>query len=404
VSNALISEFCLDPKLVYLNHASFGAPTAALLDAAQAVRRELERDTAVGLWDGLVSALGDVAEELRPWLGLTGGDLTLVPNSTEANNALAWSLAPGAGRAVALFDAEYESVIRCWQVRAAERGGRVDVLPLPLPTSRSGILEALGRLGAEVETLVVSAVTSTAAVAMPLREISDLCRRRGIRLIVDAAHLVGHAGGVGSGVPGGVDRGAEGAASCAEARLVGGVPGGVDAAAVFGSLHKWLPSPRASGFLWVADDLADAVRPGIVAVLWDAETLTERFSWWGTWDPAACLTVGAGLRAVREWERAGLIAAARTLADHLSEALTDLGLVPTGEPSLVSPRLRAFLLPRGLPAASLGQALRGAGIRAWTGQSPQGTGILRFSTNIYNDPADATRLAAAVQDWMASAS
>ncbi|MCL2786935.1 MAG: aminotransferase class V-fold PLP-dependent enzyme [Micrococcales bacterium] len=364
MSNSLLDLFPLDATIAYLNHASFGAPATEMLSAAEAIRAGIERDTALGLDAGLLDSLRPVAEAIRPRLALSGGELAVVENSTEANNALARSWDLEAGCSVAMFDSEYSSVIRCWQVHAARQGARLHLLPLRLPTTREAILNAVSSLDPTVKVFLTSAISSTGAIAMPLPEISDICRRKGIDLIVDAAHVVGHM----------------------DSALDSVAP-----AAAFGSLHKWLPIPRSAGFLWVRDDLADAVKPPIVGITWDAPTLLERFSWPGTWNPTARLTVPGGFQLLDAFAREGHIAAAEALAERLSGALLAIGLIPTVEPSLAPPRLRSFLVP-GITPQTLRDTLTAANVRAWTGPDPTGACVLRFSTNVYNTDDDATRL------------
>ncbi|MDR2453560.1 MAG: aminotransferase class V-fold PLP-dependent enzyme [Bifidobacteriaceae bacterium] len=375
MGNDLLGLFPLDPGIAYLNHASYGAPLRRLLAAANSTREATERDTALRLGRGLVAALHRVAGSIQQRLATQGGQLAVVPNATAANNALAASLELGPGRSVALFDSEYSSVIRCWQAHAARRGAALRVLPLELPATRAQILDALDSLDDAVGAFVASAVSSTAAVAMPLAEISGICQERGIRLVVDAAHMLGHM----------------------DQALAGCAP-----SAVFGSLHKWLPSPRPAGFLWVADGLADQVKPAAVSLTWDEPGFLERFSWWGTWDPAACLTVPEGFEALDLWRQEGRVTQAEDLAEAMSRSLAEAGLKPTTEPALAAKRLRAFLAPR-LSPDLLRSAVDAAGVRAWVGQEPRGATVLRLSTNVYNDQRDSARLVATVAQALGEA-
>jgi len=368
MSTDLINLFPLDSAIAYLNHASYGVPTIESLTLAETIRTKLEHDTALSLGHGLVESLQRIADVIQQYLALPNGQTAAVPNATEANNALASSLHLPGGGSVALFDSEYSSVIRCWQTCADSQNVNVTVLPMMLPAKREDILETIAALDSSVRVLVCSAISSTAAIAMPLPEISTLCQEKEVRLIVDAAHMLGHM----------------------DTLLVGAAPD-----AVFGSLHKWLPIPRSSGFLWVRDELAGKIKPATVSLTWDALTLVERFSWWGTWDPASCLTVPYGFDAIEVWKRSGRIAAAEDLASSLSDELVSIGLVPTTEPSLTPSRLRAFLVP-GITSDVLKTGVYKAGIRAWIGNSPTGACILRISTNVYNDEADTKRLIAAV--------
>jgi isopenicillin-N epimerase len=367
--NSLTGEFLLEPGLTYLNHASFGCPTVVGLDRAEAQRRRIELDTAVALGPQLVVELTRQADAVAATIGADSGSVALVENTTAAAGALWASLPWSADTRVFALDVEYESVIRGLEVACARVGAMLYVAHLPLPATEEAVLAALAAARPVPTVVVMSAVTSSTAVAMPLRAVARWCAVNGAQLLIDAAHVVGH-------VP--VD------------------VANLGAAAVFGSLHKWLPVPRSIGFLWLSPELRDVVRPAEVSLRWDSEDVVERFGWRGTWDPASALGVEAALAELAAWDRAGELTRAREVADHILGALRDLGLRPTADEGLAPPRLRGFLVP-GVELADLRSSLDACKARAWTGRSADEVTILRVSTHVYNDTADAVPLVAALR-------
>ncbi len=362
------SAFGLDLGLTYLNHASFGAPSRAALLRATAEREAIERDTASALGPALDERLREQAGRLAGRLGSEPGSVALVGNATEANAALATSMHLAPGDHVLLLDVEYPSVLRAWQVACERAGAVLDVVPLPLPVTTERVLAAVEGAHPATRVMVLSAITSATAAALPVRAVAGLCRARGTTLVVDAAHVVGH-------VPLDV--------------------AGLGADAVFGSLHKWLPAPRPVGFLWLADHLRDRVRPAAVSLTWDSDDLVTRFGWRGTWDPAPALGLADAITEHDGWRRDGLVRGAEDLADVLAEGLSARGLRPTAEGDLLPPRLRAFLAD-GVDLTCLRAALDDAAVRAWSGTAADGTTVLRVSTHVYNDPADLRPLLAAL--------
>lgn len=361
-------DFELDPGLTHLNHASFGVPTREALSRAESRRRAIERDTAAALGPELVDGLREQAACLEQEIGAGPGSAALTAGSTEANAALATSLPLASGDHVLLLDVEYPSVIRAWEVACERAGATLDVVALPLPATVDGVLSTVGATHPATTVVVLSAITSSTAAALPVREVGALCRDRGAVLVVDAAHVVGHV--------------------ALDVSTLG-------ADALFGSVHKWLPVPRPVGVLWLAPHLRTVVRPAAVSLTWDSDELVERFAWRGTWDPAPALGLSAALDEHHRWRHAGWLDEAAQVADHLDGGLTALGLRPTAAGDLRPPRLRAFLA-RGLDLGALRRALDGAAVRAWTGSAPDGTAVLRVATHIYHEPVDLEPLAAAV--------
>jgi isopenicillin-N epimerase len=269
-----------------------------------------------------------------------------------------------------LLDSEYPSVIRAWQVATAASGGTVQLVSIPLPVaSVADVLAALdAQVAGEFDVLVVSLIASSTALLLPVRRIAAWAATRGASTVVDAARGAGH-----------VDLGVE----------------ELDAGIVFGTLHKWLPVPRAVGFLWVSDRWRDMIRPAAVALRWD-DSLFQRFAWRGTWDPASAPCLADALAQWRQWQDDGAHARAGRLADRAAQRLTARGFVPTGPPQLLAPRLRSFIAP-GLSTDELSAALDDAAVRAWVGTAASGETLLRIATNVYTTDEHIDRLADAVR-------
>ncbi|MBD8060328.1 aminotransferase class V-fold PLP-dependent enzyme [Cellulomonas sp. JH27-2] len=364
------SRFLLDRAVSHLNHASYGAPTRALMAYADELRADLELDTATALGAGLAPRLAHVAGRVREELGLSGGEIAMTSNATESSNALAASWPLRAGERVVLASTEYSSVVEAWRVACARAGARVDVVDVPVPTSQAALLEVLGAAMPGARVLVVSAISSPTAMRAPVADIVDLARAHGVDVVVDAAHVVGH------------DRfdGLEGAA------------------AVFGTLHKWLSGPRPSGFVWVSDEARVDAYPALVALRRESPDLVERFSWRGTWDPAPMLAVPAALDELERWRRSGVIARAEALAERLGDHAAHVGLQPAVEPDLLAPRLRAFVVP-GATRERVDAALEAAGVRAWVGEH-DGITLVRAAVHVYSDEDDLVRFVTALAPFV----
>lgn len=367
--SARADEFPFDAEIALLNHASFGIPTKRMLDLAERTRRRIERDAAGFLADSLLDELRTQATAAANFLAAPPDGLALTLNVTEASAAVATSWCHRAGIRVAMLDTEYPSVIRGWQVAADRAGGSVQLLRLELPVSSPDeVVRAFDeQISGRIDLVVLSLITSSTALLLPVRRIAEWAAGRGAVTVVDAAHAAGHI----------------------ELDVTQfGVP------IVFGALHKWLPVPRSLGFLYAATEFRDTLRPAGVAIGWD-DGFLERFAWRGTWDPAPALCLSAALDEEREWRAAGLLESAERMADHLAGQLQDCGLQPTGADAMLPPRLRAFLVPD--PSVErLRNKLAHARVRAWAGAAPSGHTLLRASTHVFTTEEHVRRLVEAV--------
>jgi hypothetical protein len=99
--------------------------------------------------------------------------------------------------------------------------------------------------GDRVAILQFSAITSSAALQLPVERPAAWGHERDVVVLVDAAHVPGHTG-IGSWQ-------------------------GVDAA--FGTVHKWLPVSRSDGILWASPSLAGAVHPAETSLTFNDPSL-----------------------------------------------------------------------------------------------------------------------------------
>jgi isopenicillin-N epimerase len=359
-------NFGFNPDLTMLNHASYGFPTRALSARAAAIRQRIELDPNVTLGQELQNQLTDVRVLLADWLGLDRDFVAITTNATEAAAAVTSSLLLQSGQTVVTLDTEYASVHRGWERRCDQVGARLitGVLGLPVRTPEQ-VLATLDALPVtDVVIVQVSAITSSTAIKLPIPQIAAWAHAHKAVLVVDAAHSPGH-------------------------QLLSELAG---ADVIFADLHKWVPVPRAVGFLWANGDLVNQIRPAQTTLASDAATLADRFGWPGTFDPASRLVLPAALDQCDAWARTDAYLMCAALTDLATTALESAGAIPTALWPLQPSRMRAFLLP-GVPLDVLREALDAHRVRAWTGTHHDGTTLLRVALHVYNDEGDIARLA-----------
>lgn len=358
-----VAEFPISPELVMLNHASFGVMTSEIMRLAEQTRAELEADSlALVDVEALVPRLQRAAGRAATQLGLVTGSFALTQNATAGAAAIMRSLRVPAGSRVVVCSTEYQSIYRGWQVRCEEVGAQFVPFVVPVPlASTEQLLAALDeQLGdGPVQVAHLSLVASSTAIALPVETLVSWFRERGAIVVVDAAHGPGH---------------------------VTLPPDAWGASAMHGTMHKWFPTPRPVGFIWLVEDLCDLVRPAEVSLTWDAADLVERFSWQGTYDPTPRLCVERAMEQWEAWRRDGDLDRCAQLAQYASLRLEEVGGVPTSAPAFRPPRLRAVTLAGSRDR--LRASLDAAGVRAFTGTGPGGETMLRVATHVYNDEAD----------------
>jgi isopenicillin-N epimerase len=379
----------LDPQITFLNHGSFGACPAEVLQAQSDVRARLEREPVrffVREYEPLLDAARAAVAGL---VGADEADLAFVTNATSGANTVLRSLDLAPGDELLTTDHAYNACRNALEYVAARAGARVVVAKIPFPVaSADDVVNAvLACVTPKTRLALIDHITSPTALIFPIDRLVAELSARGVDTLVDAAHAPGM-------VP--MDLRATGAAYTT------------------GNLHKWLCAPKGAAFLHVRRDRQASVRPlsishGANAVRTDRSRFRLEFDWTGTEDPSAWLAVPAAIRFLEGLLPGGLAA---LMADNHRAALAArdaicaaVGATPVCPDAMVG-SMAAVLLPGkgtplsgAVPIAPLQEALfTRFGIEIPVFHWPQlGQSILRVSTPIYIDTAEIDVLVAALK-------
>ena len=273
--SSLAEHWRLDPSIAFLNHGSFGACPAHVLDVQREWRNRMEAGPVRFLGRELGAELGRAREVLGAFIGADPDDLAFVTNATGAVNMVVRSMTFAAGDEILTTDHEYNAILNVIRHVAGRDGAGAVVAELPFPaTSADDIAERIvGAATGRTRLAVISHVTSPTGLVLPIERIVGALAERGIDTLVDGAHAPGM-------IPLHVD--------------------GLGAAYYTGNLHKWVCAPKGSAFLHVRRDRQANVRPATIshganAPERDRSRFRLEFDWQGTLDPTGWLAVPAAL-------------------------------------------------------------------------------------------------------------
>eukprot|EP00803_Ostreobium_quekettii_P000852 evm.model.scf_3648.1 EVM.evm.TU.scf_3648.1 scf_3648:1219-5713(-) len=264
----------------------------------------------------------------------------------------------------------------CERSRASLVIGKV-TLPLQGPED---LLTAVERqMPLTTRLAVFDYVTSNTAMRMPIEELSSLCRKRGVEVLVDGAHSLG--------------------------MMPLDVPS-LGADYFVANCHKWLCAPRGSALLWVSPDKQQCVKALTVSHGAD-HGFNSQFIWDGNRDYSPYLALPLVLAFWRALGTDRVYAHMRQLADAAADLLASRwgteSLLPS---SLTCDAMRLVRLPEGVT----GQPLGGTAAKRvqdvlhfkYKVEVPvkriQDRLYVRLSVHIYNTEEDYRRLMDAVCD------
>jgi isopenicillin-N epimerase len=332
-------------------------------------------------------AWNDIAQKTAVRFGAQPQDVALVFNATDGVNAVLRSLTYTDESTPLTFKAGDEILVSSHVYGAlrlaAERilkplGVSVKTYPLTFPQpSADECVESLKKtITSKTKLVMIDHVTSCNALVLPAKEMTKVCRDRGVLALVDGAQAPGN------------------------------IPLNItDIGADFytGNIHKWYFLPQACGFLWVSPERQKNLAPTILS--WECnKPFPASFEWPGTADQTVWLSVPAAYEFMDRFGEKNVIKHNHALVREGLRILEDAWNFKSRTPDSMIGSAAIAPLPESMPYPHTDDA-RGQiqndlwyqhKIMASVSHLAEGRIWLRFCAQIYNEPSDYERLARAV--------
>jgi isopenicillin-N epimerase len=369
-----IDRWSLDPAVVHLNHGSYGGCPRAVTQAAAAWRDRLEAAPMRFMVLEWQTELDRVRAQLAAFVRAPAERLVFVPSSTTGVAIALNSVELAAGDDIVTIDQAYRACMNQLKRLAAARGATITTVAIPMPFDAAALIDAVARaITPRTRLALFDHITSPTALCLPIEALVALFAARGIPVVVDGAHAPGQ------------------------------IP--LDVAAIgatwyVGNCHKWLCSPKGSGFVVVAEGAA--ARPvvtshGASPEYGPANRLHAELDWSGTHDPSAHLALPTALATVAA-EGGGWPAIYQrnhALACELRDRLADAFHAPRLAPDDALGCMAAIpiRLPPGFAPLALETQLLRDGWEIPVVDVPGGP-LIRVSAHLYNHAGQADQLIA----------
>jgi selenocysteine lyase/cysteine desulfurase len=282
-------QFLLAEWRAYLNNGSLGVAPRTVV---QSIADYTERGAALASdeyprWG--YETLDAQREAFAAFAGCKTQELASMHSATEAMSTIAAGLDLRTGDEVLITDQEHPSGRGCWYLRQARHGIGVREVKVPMPPPKREALVDLiiSAIGPNTKVLSFSGILTTTGLIMPVREICEAARQKGVITVVDGAHMLGQ-------MPVTI--------SDLECDYFAASP------------HKWMFAPAGSGLLYIREENLGKLWPTIVTGNWDDKKLQA----------ARFMMVGTNNRAVVEGAIAGLKFLQAIGPDHVYKRIHQL--------------------------------------------------------------------------------
>jgi isopenicillin-N epimerase len=358
---------------VFLNHGSFGACPKPVFEAYQHWQLELERQPVQFLGRRAEGLLDNARAALAEYLHGDVDNLVFVPNATGGVNIAARSIRLQPGDEILTTDQEYGACSYAWEHQCEFTGAKYVIHPMPIPmdTAEEFVERFWEGVTPRTRVIYMSHIASGAALVFPIEEICRRAREQGIITVIDGAHAPGQ-------IP-------------LDMKKIG-------ADFYTGNCHKWMCTPKGSGFLYVRPEHHSPTEPLIVSWGWyEGASFVIRNQRQGTRDPAAYLAVPTAIEWMRENNWDEVRANCHALAVELREQINDWGDQPPIAPDTWFSQMFTALLPPHDPDVVRQRLYDEYHIEVPL-TAPNGHHGIRVSFQGYNTREDGQKLLTALQE------
>jgi len=276
----LKAQYLLNPEITYLNFGSFGACPRPVFANYQEWQLLLESEPCQFIAVNGIEYLKSSREALAAYINCHADDVVYVTNPTYAINIIAKSLKLNEGDEILATNLEYGALDRTWNYYCNKSKAKYIRQPIAIPViSKEAIIEQFWNgYSNKTKAIFISQITSATALILPVKEICEMAKERGLLTIVDGAHVPGH-------IPLDLSE--------------------LKADIYTGACHKWMMAPKGCSFLYVKKEFQNQFDPVIIS--WGYESASPSHSQFldynqmqGTRDFSAFLTVPKAIEFMKE--------------------------------------------------------------------------------------------------------
>ena len=228
--------YTVSPSIINLNNGGVSPQPLVVQNAMDRYNRLSNETPTYYMWRILDQNREPIREKLADLAGCSPEEIAIDRNATEALDTIIFGLNLKKGDEVVLTKQDYPNMINAWKQREIRDGIKLKWINLELPIEDEALLtqKFTEQFTSKTKVVQITHMINWTGQILPVKKISDEAKKRGIEVLVDAAHTFAH---LDFKIP---DLGADYLGT---------------------SLHKWLCAPFGTGMLYVKKEKIKSLWP-----------------------------------------------------------------------------------------------------------------------------------------------
>lgn len=261
--------YSVSGEYLNLENGYFGVQPKPVLEAYKKNVERVNTDLAKLARKDYPLIIAEVKKELAAFLQVSAEEIIITRNATEALNIAIQGYPFNPADEVILSQLDYFSMIETFQMLEKRGALKIKKIELPLlPQSEEEIADVYrSAIGPQTKVILLTQVSNINGLIVPVNKIAAMAKEKGIDIICDSAHALGH---IPLSLP------------------------GMGADFVGFNLHKWIGNPIGAGVLYVKKDRIKEMK-----LFWGdfiaAETDINKLAHFGTTAFAVSMTIPESL-------------------------------------------------------------------------------------------------------------
>ncbi len=219
-------SYTVSTGIINLNNGGVSPQPKVVQDAFERFNRLCNEAPSYYMWRVLDKGREPLRDKLAALAGCSSEEIAINRNTTEALETIIFGLRLKAGDEVVLTNYDYPNMINSWKQREKRDGIVLKFIDLDLPMEdEKEIVKTYEKaFTSKTKVVLITHIINWNGQILPARAIADAAHKRGIEVIVDAAHSFAH---------------------------IDYKISDLDCDYFGTSLHKWLCAPFGTGFIYV---------------------------------------------------------------------------------------------------------------------------------------------------------